>query len=502
VCGNTSGVSVAPNTPVLVGVGQITERPSPSATYATRKQPLDLMVEALERAAIDAGATSTLADIDEIVAVSSFTWHTNDPALLVAERLGLKVATRRLSVGGNTPQTFVHDTARRILAGEVRCVALVGAEAMYARLLAKREGRDIDWVMQSDDVASPVAAVNDPAPLTAAEYGQGLNLPTNVYPLFENARRARLGWTLDEHRQQLGRLWSNFARVAAVNPYAWIQEAPTPEAITTPSADNRMVAFPYTKLLMANMPVDMAASFIMTSYEHASSIGVARDRMIFPDCGADANDHWLISDRPRLDDSPAMRAIWGALVDYGIDVEELAHLDLYSCFPTVVQTACDVLGIDAFDPGRVPTITGGLTFGGGPGNNYVTHAIASMVERLRAEPTSRGFVTALGWFCTKHSWGVYSATPPQEGFRRAVPQDAVDRLPRAISDQREGAATVESYTVTHASNGEPERLIVAARTRGDVRTWCHSTDPTLMDAAEVSELIGRTGTIHGDQFAL
>jgi acetyl-CoA C-acetyltransferase len=495
-------VSVAPQTPVLVGVGQVTERPTAGATYATRKQPLDLMVEALERAATDSGAASMLHNIDELVAVSSFTWHTNDPALLVAERLGLDVTTKRLSVGGNTPQKFVHDAARRILAGEARCVAVVGAEAMYSRLLAKREGRELDWVMQSNDVPSPMFATNDPTPLTAAEYGQGLNLPTNVYPLFENARRARLGWSLDEHREHLGRLWSNFARVAATNPYAWIQVAPSAETIATPSADNRMVAFPYTKLLMANMPVDMAASFIITSFEHASSLGVTRDRMVFPHCGADANDHWLISDRPQLDDSPAMRSIRGAFEEFGVDVDDLAYFDLYSCFPTVVQTACDVLGVDAFDPSRVPTITGGLTFSGGPGNNYVTHSIASMVETLRASPTDQGLVTALGWFCTKHSWGVYSATPPRDGFRWTSPQDVVDHQPRATSEQREGPATVESYTVTHAPDGEPERLIVAARTPDDVRTWCHSTDAALMGEAEREELIGRNGTIRSDVFAL
>src|SRR3984957_3298036 len=170
-----------PRTPVLVGVGQVTERPSAGATYAARKHPLDLMVEALERAALDSGAASMLENIDEIVAVSSFTWHTNDPALLVAQRLGLDVTTRLLSVGGNTPQKFLNDAARRVLAGELRCVAVVGAEAMYARLLARREGRELDWEQQTDDVASPVGASNDPAPLTAAEYAQGLNLrPTSI----------------------------------------------------------------------------------------------------------------------------------------------------------------------------------------------------------------------------------------------------------------------------------------------------------------------------------
>jgi acetyl-CoA C-acetyltransferase len=486
---------------VLVGVGQVTEPPSAGSDFAARRHPLDLMVEALERAVADCGAASILQRLDEIVAVSSFTWHTPDPALLVAERLGLRVTTRLLGVGGNTPQRFVHDTAKRILAGEVRSVALVGAEAMYARLLARREGLELGWVQQPDDVPSPHSASSDPAPLTAAEYGQGLNLPSNVYPLFENARRARLGWSLLEHREHLGRLWSNFANVAANNPYAWIHDAPSPQDIITPSAGNRMVAFPYTKLLMANMPVDMAASFIMTSFEHATSLGIARDRMVFPHGGADANDHWLISDRPQLDDSPAMRAIWNCLVDFGI-TSDLEHLDLYSCFPTVVQTACDVLGIDAFDATRVPTITGGLTFGGGPGNNYVSHSIASMVDVLRDDPNSRGLVTSLGWFCTKHSWGVYSASPPREGFQWAGPQMEIDRQPRCVSEQRDGPVTVESYTVTHGSRGERERLIVAARTTDQVRTWSHSTDAMLLDEVERTELIGRSGEIRNDVFAL
>ena len=484
-----------------MGVGQITDRPGSGATYDARKHPLDLMVEVLERAAVDSGTSTMLENIDEIVAVPSFTWHTNDPALFVAERLGLHVTTRCMNVGGNTPQRFVHDAARRILNGEVRTVAVVGAEAMYARLLAKREVRELDWVIQSSEVPIPMISPDDPAPLTAAEYRQGLNFPSNVYPLFENARRARLGWTIPEHREHLGRLWSNFARVAAKNPYAWIRDAPSTEEIVTPSAGNRMIAFPYTKLLMANMPVDMAASYIMTSFEHATALGVARDRMVFPHCGADANDHWLISERPHLDDSPAMRVIWGALTDFGVDVDELAHIDLYSCFPTVVQSACDVLGIDAFDATRVPTITGGLTFGGGPGNNYVTHSIASMVNALRADPSSRGLVTALGWFCTKHSWGVYGASPPRDQFRWSSPQDAIDGLERGVSEQRDGTATVESYTVTHGSDGAPQRLIIAARSLDKVRTWCHSTDLDLMTHAESEELIGRTGEIRSDVFA-
>jgi acetyl-CoA C-acetyltransferase len=485
---------------VLIGVGQVTERPTPGATYASRKTPLDLMVEALELAANDSGAgRRALETIDEVVAVSSFTWHTPDPALLVAQHLGLSgVTTRLTSVGGNTPQKLIHESALRMLAGELTCVAVVGSEAMYSRLLARREGLDVDWMVQDNRVFSPVVASNDAAPLTAAEYEQGLNLPTNIYPLFENARRARLGWSLNEHRERLGQLWSNFAKVAATNPYAWITHAPRADEIANVSEHNRMVSYPYTKMLMANVPVDMGAAYILTTFEHATSLGVARDAMVFPACGVDANDHWLISDRPVLDASPAMSVIWNAMQQLDVRLDDVASIDLYSCFPTVVQTACDVLGIDAFDSSFIPSLTGGLTFGGGPGNNYVTHSICSMVETLRANPDGQGLVSALGWFCTKHSWGTYATSPPAKGFRHDKPQETVDRLPRCVSEQRDGAVTVESYTVTHARDGSPERLIVAARTNDDVRTWCHSTDERTMVDAESNDLIGRTGSIASD----
>jgi acetyl-CoA C-acetyltransferase len=485
---------------VLIGVGQVTQRPAPGATYASRKTPLDLMVEALELAANDSGAgRRALETIDEVVAVSSFTWHTADPALLVAQHLGLRGVTTRLTpVGGNTPQRLIHESALRMLAGELTSVAVVGSEAMYSRLLARREGRDINWTVQDSRVFSPVMTSSDAAPLTAAEYGQGLNLPTNIYPLFENARRARLGWTLDEHRSRLGRLWSNFAKVAAKNPYAWITDAPSAEEIASVSASNRMVSFPYTKMLMANVPVDMGAAYILTTFEHATSLGVARDAMVFPVCGADANDHWLISDRPVLDASPAMSVIWEALQAFDVHLDDLTSIDLYSCFPTVVQTACDVLAIDAFDSDFVPSLTGGLTFAGGPGNNYVTHSICSMVEALRANPDGQGLVTALGWFCTKHSWGTYATSPPATGFRHDRPQETVDRFARCVCEQRDGAVTVESYTVTHARDGAPQRLIVAARTTDNVRTWCHSTDEDAMLDAESSDLVGRVGSVADD----
>ena len=496
-------MEINPRTPVLIGVGQITERPSSGATFASRSTPLSLMVQALEKAAGDSGAPGALEAIDEIVAIGSFTWHTNDPARLVVEQLGLNdVVTRLTPTGGNLPQMLVHESARRILNGEVTTVCVVGSEANYARGLARKEGVDPEWVKQGDEVAKPPFVEDNRIPFTKDEYEQGLTLPVEVYPVFENARRARMGWSMDDQAKQLGRLWANFAKVAKDNPYAWITEPPAPAAITTATKNNRMVSFPYTKFLVANLPVDMGAAFIMTSYEKAVSLGVAKDKMIFPQCGADANDHWFVSERPVFDDSPAMRALWSSLQNFGVTSDEIAHIDLYSCFPTVVQTACEVMGIDPLDEQRIPTLTGGLTFGGGPGNNYVTHSICSMVDKLRSNPSSHGLVTGLGWFSTKHAWGTYSSTPPKNAFQWRSAQPDVDAQEKCVFEQRSGEVTIESYTVVHLKDGAPSKLVVAARSSDGVRSWSHSTDEALMELSETQEIIGRSAIVEEDVISL
>ena len=502
-CDKTDGVALHSRTPVIIGVGQITDRPTPDATFDQRPEPLDLMAHALERALADTHAASaTRAALDELVAVGSFTWHPHDPALLVAQRTGVVARTRLTPTGGNIPQKLVHQTASRILNGEVDVVAVVGSEAMHAASLARKAGQRPQWTMQGDDVPRPELVEEDRIPFTTEEYSNGLTQPVDVYPLFENARRARRGWSLEEQRRQLGALWHQFALVAEGNPYAWMTSAPSATTIAVPSATNRMVSYPYTKYLVANLPVDMGAAYIMASYETAIALGVPRDRMVFPHMGADATDHWFVSERPQFDASPAMSAIWSQLTSFGARADELAHIDLYSCFPTVVQTACDVLGIDAWSTTRPPTLTGGLTFGGGPGNNYVTHSIAAMVDRLREHPGEPGLVTGLGWFSTKHAWGTYSTEPPAEDFQYASVQDRVDAQPKVAVRQEDGPITVETYTVVHDRSGDPTRLVVAGRHGDGTRVWSTTNDVATMTAAELTEIIGLTAHVRQGLFHL
>ena len=234
-----------------------------------------------------------------------------------------------------------------------------------------------------------------------------------------------------------------------------------------------MVSFPYPKLMNANDRVDQGAALILCSVSAAREAGVPDDQWVFPVAGADANDHWFLSHREDLRSSPAIRLAGSrALSLAGAGIDEVAHVDLYSCFPCAVQIAAHELGLPLADPGRSLTVTGGLGFAGGPGNNYVTHSIASMAQRLRADPGALGLVTGLGWYSTKHAVGVWSTTPPPSGFRHECPQGAVDALPqRTPASDYEGDATIETYTVVHDREGEPELAILALLTEDGRRTW-------------------------------
>ena len=528
--GNHLGVSryaapsmaLDPRTPVVVGVGQVVTPPDAGLEPAERPEPLELMVRALRSAAEDcdgspAGGAAPSGNTlvrraDSIRVVVPLGWRAPNPALLVASRLGFaegdEPAELMLSaIGGNAPQALMHDACLAISRGDRDVVLVTGAEAMYARALARRHpGRaPLSWTNQpAESTPPPVPFGVDKPGATDLEMNRGVLLPVHAYPLFENALRAANGWTLREHAARIGALWARFSEVAATNPHAWIR-TPRPAAdIVTPGPDNRMVSFPYPKLCTANMQVDQGAGYIVCSVEAARAAGVPEERWVFPLAGADANDHWFISQRAELHRSPAIRLAGAAALGLaGLGIDDVASIDLYSCFPVVVQMAAAELGLPVDDPARPLTLTGGLTFGGGPGNNYTSHGIARAVGALRAEPGTAALVTGLGWYATKHSIGIYASRPPAHGrpepFAWRDVQPEVDALPQCEVDaEATGPVHVETYTVTFDRDGAPERGILACRTAGGSRAWGNVSDPDTLALLCAEEGIGRSGVLAVD----
>lgn len=485
-----------PRTPVIVGVAQTLRRVAPTAAT----EPVDLMVEALEGAAADSGAGSALlARADSIAVPRVVSWRYRDAGALVAERLGIGPAeTVYCSDGGNTPQRLVNDAADAIVSGRQNVVLLVGAEAAYAKAQARRQDLWLDWPKQTD--GRPTRFVGETTPgLTELETARGLTIPAQIYPLFENALQAAAGRSSAEHRARIANLWSRFSAVSEANPHAWSPGFRSAAEIATPTADNRLVAWPYTKLLCANSTTDQAAAVVLCSVEAAERAGVPRDRWIFPWSGADAHDHWALSERADLYSSPALRLAGRAALQLAdVELDDIAHLDLYACFPSAVQIAAAELGLD-LDDARDLTVTGGNTFAGAPGNSYGLHSIAAMVDRLRRSTTSRGLVTGVGWYLTKHAVGVYSNEPPPVPFRRSCPQDAVDAIPgRKPADGYIGPVAVESFTVTFDRAANPAAGVVACLTPNGERTWGRSADADVLAALISDDVVGAPGRLAED----
>jgi acetyl-CoA C-acetyltransferase len=493
-------MALDPRTPVLVGVGQVNEHPRPDLPLEERVEPVELMVRALREAADDCGGSGAghrlLGRAGSLRIMVPLSWRYINPGVLVSERLGITPGEQVLTViGGNSPQTVASVTARAIAAGDLDVALLAGADCLFTRIAARRDRARpvLRWTHQPAGTPEPTRLGVEVAPVSDLEQARGLDRPVTVYPLFENALRAAAGEGVADHQVKVSELWAGFSRVAAANPSAWSPRSWTAGELRTVGPANRMIGFPYPKLLNANDRVDQGAASILCSVEAARRAGVPEDRWVFPLAGADASDHWFLSERDDLHSSPAIRVAGArALALAGIGVDDVAYVDLYSCFPSAVQIAANELGLRLDDPDRPLTVTGGLTFAGGPGNNYVSHSLATMAGRLRSAPGAVGLVTGIGWYATKHAIGLWSSRPPVHGFRFDNPQGDVDALPRrAPAPGYEGVGTVETYTVVHGSEGEPSHGIVSLLTGDGTRAWGTLVDPGALASLETEEGCGR-----------
>ena len=482
-------MALDPRTPVIVGVGQYVHR---AGSADEGVEPAALMATAVGAAIDDAGLPGPPRPIDSIRVVNLLSWRYGNPAWVLARRLGVEAAELvYTTAGGHSPQALVNRTALDIAAGHAELVVLAGGEAWRTRMRVKRAGLILDWP-KAPETANP-ATIGDDLDMThPAEAARGIHLPVQVYPMFESAIRAAAGTSPDEHLVETAELWSRFSAVAATNPYAWTTSAMTAEAIAAVTPQNRIVGLPYRKVMNANNDVDMAAAIIMCSAAKAASLGIPRDRWVFPHAGTDCHEHAYVSHRWSFTEAPAIRIGGRRALDLaGAGIDDVAIVDLYSCFPSAVRLGATSLGLDL----RAQlTRTGGLSFAGGPWNNYVMHAIATIVAELREHTAEQALVWATGGYLTKHSFGVYAAAPPAHGFRHDQPQAEIDRLPaRVAAEQHDPAVgTIEAYTVMHDRDSTPQLAIAACALPDGRRAWATSGDVDTATALTDGEWVGQT----------
>lgn len=438
--------------PVVVATGQCVEREEPISA-------MGLMARAAEQCLSQVPGLA--GEVERVSVVNVMSPVPAAPATALARRL--KLAPRRAEVttiGGNSPQVLVNRAAADIAAGDVQAVLVVGAEAQRTQKAFATPDLDPE---ERQLPADPMVG-DGRSGVGRAELDAGLIAPVHVYALLESVLARRAGRDFAEHRRWMGELMSPFTAVAATHPAAWFPERRSPRELSEIGPDNRLVAEPYPKRLCAVINVDQSAAVLVTSLAAARRAQVA-DQVVFCLAGAECNDVWFPSARPDPGSSPAIAAAGAAALEAaGLGVDDVDAFDLYSCFPCAVEMAAAALGLDD-DDSRGLTVTGGLAYFGGPGNNYTLHAVATMVERLRAGGGT-GLVTGLGWYATKHAVGVYSTKPPQAGWRfgdTGSAQDKIDASAVEVAVDVVGPATVIASTVVMGRHGAPQAAPVLAR---------------------------------------
>ena len=494
------------NTPILVGCGDVTDLDTP---IERGRSPYDLIAQAGKLALTDAGGRGLAGAIDTIAMLRSYkdTSHrfetrlggSANPPKSIADRLGLQ-ASRHLYTwnGGNMPQALVNQFAEEIAGGAMRAAMIVGGEALRTQHGVERAGLPVSW--QEDPGGTPESIGDSRRGWNVHEDRHNLRAAITQYPLFENAIRAKRGSTLAEHMNAMGRLMAGFAQVAAVNPLATRRAGYPAMRIASVDADNRWIGFPYPRLMVSNAFIDQAAAFVITSVGTARELGVPESKWVYLHGCADGHDHWYTTERFDLASSPAIRAVSRKALDMaGKSIGDCRFLDLYSCFPSAVEIACEELGIAEDDP-RGLTVTGGLVYFGGPGNSYVVSSICEMMRRLRSSPGAFGLVTANGNWVTKHSFGVYSTAPRAGRWQRENPaklQAQLDALPKApFTEHANGPATIETYTVMHDKRG-PAYSVLLGRLAATGERFIANTpsDPAVLHDLQQREGLGRPGVV-------
>ena len=495
--------------PVIIGVGQINDRDEPNKPSASLDS-LGLMEAALCAADLDAGG-GWLRRLESLGVVDQISYpELGDLSAALAKRVSAapRICYKSGYASGDSPLRLLNEAANRIGAGEINVAAIVGGEAL--RTAARRAtSSSPNGAPSSPNGASavPNGASTDNAVRAVAlrrgpsyRHRYGLVAPVDVYPLYENAGRAAYGQTLAQGQAESAAIWSRFSEVAESNPGAWLRRRVSADEIMTVSAANRPIAFPYSKLMVANSSVNQGAAFIVTSLSEARARGISDDLLVFVGRGAAAHEPVDLMARANYVESPSMIvSIRKALELNGLATADLDHAELYSCFPCVPKMARRVIG---WPLERAASVFGGLTFGGGPVGNYMSHAVVSMVMALR-QSGRHGLLFANGGLAThSHSIVLSRAAPAPNTFPQSFDfQAEADALRGPVPSVQEdylGPATVETYTVLYNREGSAQHGAIIGRAPSGAR---FIAKVPAADAATIhwltsgeEEPVGRPGT--------
>lgn len=480
---------ISDNTPIIIGVGQVSERRD-DANYAALS-PMDLAGNALATAIADSDPESNsniAASIDTIAAIRQFEisseisvapfGKSNNPPRSIGNRVGANPKRAILEItGGQGPQKLVGELAQDIADGKSAMAAIVGSEAISTMLTHLKSGDKPSWPKPdwNEEVDGDLEdrGYGLEGQFDRALLKNGFTGPVTGYALFDNARRHKLGIGVADYQSEIGQLFAPFTDVAAANPHSASPKSLSFDTIATMSDKNRMISHPYLRHMVSRDQVNQGAAIILSSVRKARELGIAEDKWVYIHGVTCAKEASIME---RSDLSACASAVNVAqeafnIAGQGVDdnapltMRDMCYLDLYSCFSFPVFTIMEAFNL-SHDDKRGLTLTGGLPFFGGAGNNYSSHAIVEAVIRARRDPKAFALVGANGGAMSKYACGIYSTRPTQWDVERYnLMPDTQGSF--EVAEEYDGEAIIESYTIAPNKRGAVGTII--ARTAHDKR---------------------------------
>ncbi|MBE9538668.1 MAG: acetyl-CoA acetyltransferase [Proteobacteria bacterium] len=492
---------IDPNTPVLVGVAAVQQK---FENHTEGVEAIALMERALRDAARDAGAPELLAAADEIL-VPKGIWKYSDPGRLLANALDSRSSdgsptTTLLAEIGILQQSLISRACGQISAGAVSVVLVTGAESKYRFLRAKIAGATAFETVQEN--IEPDIKLQPSADLwSEVESAAGLGMPVGYYAIIDSALRYKQGQSVDQHRDEMAAMYARFSETAADNPDAWSDEKVDAKFIREHSRANRMLAFPYTKLHNSQWNVDQAAGLIFCSAKVATELGIDRRQWIFPRASTEANFMSVVAARKDLGSSPGFRIAGEVAAQMaGVNFRDLQLKEIYSCFPAAVRVQLEEFAMG--DEGKL-SVTGAMTFGGGPLNNFVLQATVKMAQLLREQPGEVGLVTSVSGMLTKQACALWSASPGAEAWAFADVSEQVERESEQcdLVAQYTGRGTIAGYTVLFQGDLAWRGVAVFDLPSGE-RTVAYTEDAVLIEQLQGEEQCGNSFALEAGQFSV
>ncbi len=475
--------------PVIVGASQFTQ----SKNLSDPLDPLNLMLKTSEKAFSETGTDEIKSYIDTIYMVNIRSWSYKDAPGKLSEILNIKPSQKvYLSDGGNTPQMLVNRAVREISSGKCKGILITGAEASYSAYRAKKGKIKLNWPEKEEPLYMEGKIWHG---TNEFENKYELITPAYSYAIFETALRAKSNNTILEHNHYIGNLFKHFADIASRNPYAWAKPNFSVGDIITPSPENRNICHPYTKRMCSNVFTDQAGSLLITSESIAEQLNINKQKWVYHMGGSDLQNVFNITQRPSLTNSPASReGVKLVLHQAGLKLKDINKFDIYSCFPSIVETIMDEIGLNADDT-RDLTVTGGLAYFGGPWSNYSLHAIITSIELIRRNPTLKIMVIANGGYNTKQSFGIYGNRPMyipwNEEEEKKIQREIFKTSLTLPVEKANGQFKVEGYTLIFNRQGESIKGIAIGHLKNGNRTlaYIHAPKEKLKEI-EKKELVG------------